>query len=851
MEHPPTVSPETFEITLNSAFPADAAARFPIPLTPLIDRDNEVNRVVALLQDPTARLVTITGLGGVGKSRVAVEAVQRTRLRFDGGLIFFDGTRLPDGELVLPTLISTLRDHLTSAATSLDELHRDLAGRRLLIILSSWERLPEGDRWIAMLATHLPTIQVLVTSRRAFGLQGEHLVPVGPLPLPAPDAPLESLQANPAVRLFVDRVNAVRPPFALTADNAAAVVDIVRQLDGIPLAIELAAGRTRLFHLSAIQTRLTDPLTLLTNGPRNLPERHRTMRDAIRWSYEALSPAAQATLRRLSAFASVFSINGARAVAASVIDTTEALDDVLTELLTTTMLLRAEVGEEATNYRIPGVYRAYAREELVRLGEVHRARLDVLNHYRRTLTRVQGDLLLSVQNQALQRVEWAEPNIVAAIEAALDDGAGQHEAIELLTLMSRFWLIRGRYALCAELLERGLATAIDLPPGMRMVALRHLGMHLWEMDRPGRAEACFVQALALAEEHGNQREVAAILNSLGVIRLRDNHLDEAEQLLTRAIAIRRELDDTTYLPSPLNNLGDIAQIRGDYGLASRYYEDAYEIRAARGNAWGVVLSTHALITNANLLQQWEEADTWFKIGCQFAQEVGFDFGVGTLYLLHALGLYQRNRVLEAISATLHAIETLQGVESQRVLLEALPQLARACLAIGRETDGAMLLGAYTAQRNATTSLRRHTPHTVQRVEDDIRSRIGEETWRRYHLIGTHQMPAQALVITREIFEQALLERTQSAPMSDTPATAPKLTRREHDVLELIVAGLADKAIAEKLGISPRTVMTHVSNILGKLGVHNRAAASRVAMLRGLVARPAAGGRRAPSADRQQ
>jgi predicted ATPase len=347
--------------------PRPAAA--PVPLTPTLGRDRDIAAVAELLGGQ-ARLVTVTGPGGVGKTRLALEVARAVDGRFADGVAFVPLEDVPSADLVLPTIAGTLRVPEAGARPLLDRLVEELTGRQLLMALDNMEHLRAAGPDLAVLLGRCPQLALLVTSRQALRLRGEQEYPLPPLPVPADD---EAVGTAPAVQLFVQRAADVHPGFALTDDNRAAVADIVRLLDGLPLAIELAAARSRLFSPAALADRLTERLDVLGGGPGDLPARQRTLRATLDWSCRLLSPAEQALFARLSVFAGGATLQAVEAVCGD--DTVPDVLDGVSSLLEKNLL----VADAADDPRVGmlHVVRAYAadllgeRGETGRLGERH------------------------------------------------------------------------------------------------------------------------------------------------------------------------------------------------------------------------------------------------------------------------------------------------------------------------------------------------------------------------------------------------------------------------------------------------------------------------------------------------
>src|SRR5215203_2947225 len=369
-----------------SEMPAGALAWFaPLPalLTSLVGRERELAALATLVVRPDGRLITLTGPGGSGKTRLALEA-GRTLLRdFGDGVVFVDLTPLTDAALVLPTIASTLGVREQMGYRLVETLINVLASKHLLLLLDNCEQVLDAAPEIAELLVASPDLSIIATSREPLRMRGERVVPVLPLPVPAADGPLvvEELACVPSVALFVERATASYPAFALTADTASAVAAICRRLDGLPLAIELAAARINVLPPASLLARLERRLPLLAGGGRDLPARQRTMRDAIAWSYDLLSSAEQALFRHLAVFAGGFTLVAVEAVAAP--DRNLPVLDGVVALVEQSLVRQMPGIDDEPRYQMLETVREFGLEQLDASGELDEARAQHAEHYLR------------------------------------------------------------------------------------------------------------------------------------------------------------------------------------------------------------------------------------------------------------------------------------------------------------------------------------------------------------------------------------------------------------------------------------------------------------------------------------
>ncbi len=434
-------------------------AVLPVPPTRLIGRETEVAAIAQLLAQDDVRLVTVTGPGGTGKTRLALEVAAGALGQYPDGVCFVDLSALTDPTLVVPTIAATLGVREVVGQPLLQTLSQVVRPKRMLLLLDNCEQVLAAAPDVAALLATSPRLAVLATSRASLRIRGEHEVPLLPLPVPAADRlpPLEALAQVPAVALFVDLASASRPDFALTAENATAVAAICQRLDGLPLAIELAAARVKVLPPAALLARLEQRLPLLTGGGRDLPARQRTMRDAIAWSYDLLAPEEQALFRHLAVFAGGFTLAAAEAVAAP--DGTLPVLEGVVALVEQSLLRQMPGTDDEPRYQMLETVREFALEQLAASGdeaalrEVHAAYFLALSEQARP------HLAGAQQRTWLRRLEVEHPNLRAALEAL--DASREHETqLRLAANLWHFWSIHAHFAEGRVHLERALVHAV-------------------------------------------------------------------------------------------------------------------------------------------------------------------------------------------------------------------------------------------------------------------------------------------------------------------------------------------------------------------------------------------------------
>ena len=565
------------------------AMRLPAPLTALIGRQAEVRAVVDLLA--AHRLVTLTGPGGVGKTRLVIEAARAASPSFPDGVTFVDLSALRAAELVLPTIAQSLGVQAPAGQSLDDALAAHIGERRQLFVLDNFEQVVDASPAVAALLVRCASLVVLATSRAALAVRGEHIVPVEPLAIPDTAASVVDLGRNPAVALFVERAQAVRAGFALTSENATAVAAICARLDGLPLAIELAAARVAMLPPAALLTRLEQALPTLTGGARDLPARQRTMRDAIAWSHDLLTPEEQALFRRLAVFVGGFTLEAAEAIG----NPDGSLDafDGLVSLAEKSLLVRT--GDEAEpRFGMLATVREFAGERLEASGEEPAVRRAHAAWFLAWAEGLRPEIEGPAGTEALQRFETEHPNLRAALRFTSEAGDAE-QAVRLAGALWKFWYVHRHTAELGTWLERALTLDGPVAPGFRAEVLYAAGSVACGHGDFARATRHGHECLTIAQGSGDRLHAVMAYFLLGNIARNQGRFGEASLAYETGLALAREREPLRGFGEHMAGMvlashGDMAYEQGDYARARALNEEALGLWQQRGDAWGMAIS---------------------------------------------------------------------------------------------------------------------------------------------------------------------------------------------------------------------------------------------------------------------
>jgi predicted ATPase/DNA-binding CsgD family transcriptional regulator len=848
----------------------------PTELTPLLGRTREADQVRELIYAPANRLVTLIGPGGVGKTRLALHVASTLFDDFAEDVAYVALASIRDPSQVLSAIAQSFGMFSDAQDSPEDQLAELLHDRHLLLVLDNFEQIVDAAPSLTNVLARCPGVTALVTSQAPLSISGEQMYPLLPLSVPSSgQTAAEDILRSDAVTLFVQRARSVNPNLAVTDQMAQTIAEICRRLDGLPLAIELAAARINILSPDALLARLSNRLKVLSGARRGVPDRLRTMRHAIAWSYDLLAPDEQALFRQMSVFVGGFSLDAVEAICQTTDDGRQAYD-VLSALVDHSLVQSAPLPSGESRFLMLETLRDYGLEQLEATEEEGDARLAHATYCMDLSEAAEPHLVGAEQEEWLARLDPETENLRGAVDWSLDH---EHEEIALRMGASnwRFCSTRGLAYDCLARLERALAAEVITHSPYRANALVGAGNLAEDLHDLDKARAYFEQARALAIETGNRRDECNALMGLGAVAHDRGSYAEAFAFHEQTAVLARQIDDQRSIAMAASNMAAVLYYQGKLDDAERRWEEARAILAAFGDTTMEAIVSSNLGSVAFERGDFERAEQRLRRALELQRRINAcrdlpftlvnlgeawcrlgDFTQAHDCYAEAIALSRQSAVVVVEGVALNGVATLnlaQGdipgaasllLESTRIAADTRDQrsmvdnaetLSAACARCGHDASAVELMAAATGMRAELGAV----PNPIRvadlnKVEAATRAALSEQAYARSWETGS-KLDFDALgqligIVAREIIghRQASIVPDQSSEQ----VVGHNLTSRETEVLRLLVQGNSTREIAEALYISPRTAATHIANILGKLDVNSRTAAVAFAMRTGLV-----------------
>lgn len=767
--------------------PARRPNHIPVPLTPLIGREDEIKSIVESLQSARVHLLTLIGPGGVGKTRLALEVAAIHQSTFADGVFFVDLSTLHDPDLVIHSIAHTFGVTDSGHGTLLAQLSDYLASKHQLLVLDNFEHLLPAAPALATLLTAAPQLKLLVTSRAALRLRGEHLFPVKPLEIPVLPEEHVSTRAITygAVALFIQRVQAIKPDLVVTEDTIPLIVQICRRLDGLPLAIELAAAQSTVLPLKALLQHLSKPLPALTLGAQDLPERQRTMQAAIDWSYRLLDEETQKLFQQLAVFDGGFTLEAVAAVCTADPARSGNVIDGLATLINQSLLRQVERDDGTPRFLMLDTIHEFARERLSRSGNLPLLRRRHATHFLSVAEQAENELRGPEMRRWLFWLEDELPNFRAALTYMLAQSEAE-AAARLASALTLFWNMRAHRREGRSWLESALANVGSLAPAVRAKTLYAAGLIARELLEPGASQARLEESVALYRQLGDELGLTSALTDLGTMLIMfGGDQKRAKSLLEEGLTRYRRLGNRAGEAWALYGLGWV-ELRGALGAHRDHVVVLTDVSSVARQPNDLASSRKFFMESLSLWRQKGEVNdvAWALNGLALVAAAQHDFNAASAFAEERLTI---ERYLDSPHGLINALRLLGMISLRRGDATKAETLLMESLSLARERGNkpsiaVALLGLgevrYAAQPSQVLVL-------------------FEEALAHFQLVGDWYRAAR----TTGWLAQATLEQEDDAAARNLAEQCLRLADRvaAPETIAACLAGLADSAANRSKG----------------------------------------------------